>query len=303
MREYREAVLAFYLPDHFKNITEFQKITELESKEINSLNEKCMNIWNDGFIATAGYQGIKKWESLLNIKPDSKLSLDERRAAVLTEWGRQLPYTECKLREQLTSMLGDDYELYILNKVYELKLVVIERPKPVVKNIQKMVQEMIPANLMANFFSKYRNKYMVLISERNSIHFCTAFYPRYNLPYQFLDNTWKLDDSELNGYNSGAVIAFYPMSHKFQDAVAIRARPEEQFKVYIAAKEKINVNTNVLKIRNGIKEKAQHAEKMTIQSTIVEKVDGPVRVMNKNVMDNNWRLGGERCLNGGLSIL
>lgn len=305
MSDYREINLNYYLPDPFKNMNEFDRITDLESAEIRSLSEKCMDLWNDGFILTAGYQGLKKWESLLGIRPDPKRSLEERRAAVFAGWSKQLPYTEQKLREQLMAMLGSDYELYIRNTTYELKLVVIERPQSIVKSIQKMVQEMIPANLNAGFFSKYQGNYKVPVSGNNSIHFNTAFYPRYNLPHLYLDNIWSLDGSrKLNGYDSGDFIDFYPVKFKVRTETTKAVHEAEMVRVSMNTAERINLMAEVFKFEAAVKENIQNIESIAIASGIKKQTTaGSIHVMNRNVMDNNWKLDGGRRLNGGLSIL
>ncbi|NNJ32638.1 putative phage tail protein [Lacrimispora defluvii] len=305
MSDHREINLNYYLPDPFKNMNEFDKITDLESTEIRNLSEKCMDLWNDGFILTASYQGIKKWESLLSIRPNPKRSLEERRAAVFAGWSKQLPYTEQKLREQLTAMLDSDYKLYIQNSIYELRLVVIERPRSIVKSIQEMVREMIPANLNAGFFSKYQGNYKVLVSGNNSIHFQTAFYPRYNLPHLYLDNIWSLDGSrKLNGYDSGDFIDFYPVKFKVRVETTEAVHEAEMVRASMNAKERINLSVEVFKFEAGVKENIKNIESITVASGITEQTTaGPVRILNRNVMDNNWKLDGGRRLNGGLAIL
>lgn len=305
MSDHREININYYLPDPFKNMNEFDKITNLESTEIRNLSEKCMDLWNDGFILTAGYQGLKKWESLLGIRPDPKRSLEERRAAVFAGWSKQLPYTEQKLREQLMAMLGSDYELYIRNSTYELKLVVIERPQSVVKSIQKMVQEMIPANLNAGFFSKYQGNYKVPVSGNILIHFQTAFYPRYNLPHLYLDNIWSLDGShKLNGYDSGDFIDFYPAKFKVRTEATEAIHEAVMVRASMNAAERINLMAEEFKFETRVKENIQNIESIAVESGITEQTTaGPVRIMNRNVMDNNWKLDGGRKLNGGLAIL
>lgn len=301
----REIDLKSYIPDYLKDYKEFNVITDLEKEDIEKLRDACDELWNDGFISTAGHQGIKKWETLLGIRPDPKRSLDERRAAAFAGWSKQLPYTEQKLREQLTAMLGCDYELCIRNSIYELKLVVIERPQSVVKSIQEMVQEMIPANLYAGFFSKYQDSYEVPVSVRDSILFRTAFYPRYNLPHLYLDNIWSLDGSrKLNGYDSGVFIDFYPVKFKVRAEATEAIHEAVMVRASMNAAEPINLMAEEIKFETRVKENIQNIESIAIESGITEQTTaGPVRIMNRNVMDNNWKLDGGRRLNGGLAIL
>nr|WP_314460741.1 putative phage tail protein [uncultured Clostridium sp.] len=301
----REIDLRSYIPDYLKDYEEFKVITDLEKEDIVKLREACNALWNDGFISTAGYQGIKKWETLLGIRSEPRRSLEERRAAVLAGWSKQLPYTEQKLRERLMAMLGSDYELYIRNSTYELKLVVIERPQFVVKSIQKMVHEMIPANLNAGFFSKYQGNYKVPVSGNNSIHFHSAFYPHYNLPHLYLDNIWSLDGSrKFNGYDSGDFIDFYPVKFRVRAETTEAVHEAEMVRASMNAAERINIMAEVFKFEAGVKENIQNIESIAIASGIIEQTTaGPVRVMNRNVMDNNWKLDGGRRLNGGFTIL
>jgi len=305
MSDHREINLNYYLPDPFKNMNEFDKITDLESTEIRKLLEKCMDLWNDGFILTAGYQGIKKWESLLSIRLDAGLSLEERRTTVLASWNKQLPYTEIKLREQLTALLGTDYNLDIWNQRYELRLIVKERPYSVIKSIRKMVKEIIPANLISEFYGRYPASYMEPINCDTVIRFQIRFYPRYNLPYLFLDRTWSLDNRQsLNGYNGEESLNFYPLKLNISAEISESAYFKEQFHIALAIQKHQITAFNTFSIRNRADEKVTLAERFSFNMQVKARAEpGQVTVMNRNEADSTWILSGSRRLNGGQTIL
>ncbi len=305
MYDRRENDLKSYFPDYVKEFVEFDSIAKLEAKELKVLCDGCQDLWDAGFILTADYQGIKKWELFLDLKPEPQFTLDERRSAVLANWNYQLPYSKSKLGEQLTALLGEDYELYIFHHIYKLKLVVKERPITVLKSIQGMIREMIPANLETFFLSKYQENYNIQTSCKNSIRYWTGFYPRYNLPHLYLDNQWLLDGSRrLNGYNSGEFIDFYPIRSRFGVNVPEFVQATERIKVPMVTVERITTGNNILRFRTDLRGDIQCKEKVAFASETEEQVTaGPTRVMNVNVVNNTWKLDSRRKLNGGLSIL
>lgn len=301
----REIDLRSYVPDYLKDYEEFKTLTNLETEEIKKLHEACDEIWNEGFISTAGYQGIKKWESLLSIRPDAGLSLEERRTTVLASWNKQLPYTEIKLREQLTALLGTDYNLDIWDQRYELRLIVKERPYSVIKSIRKMVKEIIPANLISEFYGRYPASYMEPVNCDTVIRFQIRFYPRYNLPYLFLDRTWSLDNRQsLNGHNGEESLNFYPLKLNISAEISETAYFKEQFHIALAIQKHQIKAFNTFSIRNKVVEKVTLAERFSFNMQVKARAElGQVTVMNRNEADSTWKLSGSRRLNGGQTIL
>lgn len=305
MYDRRENDLNSYFPEYVKEIVEFNTIAKLEAEELKNLYDSCRYIWEAGFILTTDYQGIKKWEQFLDLKPDPQFTLDERRSAVLANWNYQLPYSRSKLREQLTALLGEDYELYIFHHIYKLKLVVKERPITVLKSIQRMIQEMIPANLETVFFSKYSGNYNFQTSCTNSIRYRMGFYPRYNLSYLYLDNLWPLNGScRLNGYNSRELIDFYPIRSRLEANVSEFVKGAERIKVPMVIVEQSNTGNNILRFKTDLRRVIQCKMKAALLFETEEQATaGTIRVMNINRVNSTWKLDSRRKLNGGLSIL
>ncbi len=270
MYDRRENDLKSYFPDYVKEFVEFDSIAKLEAKELKVLCDGCQDLWDAGFILTADYQGIKKWELFLDLKPESQFTLDERRSAVLANWNYQLPYSKSKLGEQLTALLGEDYELYIFHHGYKIKLVGKERPITVLKSIQGMIREMIPANLETFFLSKYQENYNIQTSCKNSIRYWTG----------------------------------YPIISRFGVNVPEFVQATERIKVPTVTVERITTGNNIFRFRTDLRGDIQCKENVAFASETEEQMTaGPTRVMNINVVNSTWKLDSRRKLNGGLSIL
>lgn len=204
--------LVRYYPEFLKDNRELQQITNTDGEEIRRLYEKSDQLWADGFIREATYQGIKRWESLLGIKPWPGDTLEERRGAVLGRWNQQLPYTLQRLHERLQAVVGPDgYELYLRYLIYELEIDVIDQSYRVLQSLHDMTKQMIPANLYLRFAGKYMTDVPVKTSVMADLQMMSEFFARYNREYLRLDNTWQMNNTyRLNNYKEKESMEFYP---------------------------------------------------------------------------------------------
>lgn len=301
----REMDLISYLPDYLKGIREFNEIGGVEEKELKQLYSNIGVLWNNGFIVSSDYQGIKRWESLLEIKADAALSLEERRNIVLANWNYQLPYTQRKLQEQLTSLLGDSYEFYVDNLKNELKIVVKERSLVVVESIRDMVGKIIPANLEAEFCSKYLGNYNTENSFFNKVTIRTVFFPRFNLAHLYMDRNWTLNgDNKLSGYNDESPIDFYPTGTRFCAEIYSQDKREEQLQISVGIPKLSVLEAGVIEVKAELENDSAIKEMISYNFNSEEYITiGPVRITNRNVLEDEWVLDGNRDLNGGLTIL
>lgn len=204
--------LGRYYPEFLKNIRELRIINDTDGEEIRRLYEKSDQLWEDGFINEATLQGIKRWESLLGIKPYPGDTLKERRSAVLGRWNQQLPYTLARLRERLMAVVGEDgYELEVRNRLYELEINIPDQPYRVLQSLHDMTKQMIPANLDLIFAGKYSVDMPADIGLMADLRMDSEFFARYNREYLRLDSTWQLNNTyRLNNYKEKESMEFYP---------------------------------------------------------------------------------------------
>lgn len=305
MLNQREIDLISYLPDYLRGIREFNEIGGAEENELRQLYSNIGILWDNSFIVSSDYQGIKKWESLLGIKGDTSLSLEERRNIVLANWNYQLPYTQRKLLEQLTSLLGDSYEIYVDILKSNLKIVIKECSLVIVESIRDMVGRIIPANLEAEFCSKYQGNYHADSSYFNNITIRTVFFPRYNLAHLNLDRNWILNgDNKLNGYNDESPIDFYPVGTRVCAEIQHPNKREEQLRISVGIPRQLFSDNEIIVVHAESINDSKIEEMMSFSFRAMEYMTaGPVCITNKNVLENEWALDGNRNLNGGLTIL
>lgn len=299
--------LKMLLPEWFKDIQEFNRFIEAEEIELEEVEKNIRSVRKNCYIQTADERTISLYEKQLGLISGAMANLEERRKTVLSRLNRRVPYSMGYLKRLLSLWVGEGNYCIDTSRftAYILGLNIKEQTLSILHDIKAEVRDIVPAHVILDFYGRYQGEYKVPVSVRDSIHFRTVFYPRYNLPHLYLDNIWSLDGSrKLNGYDSGDFIDFYPVGFKFLAEVPEAVREAEKIRAAMDAAERIKLSAEAFKLETGVKENIQNIESIAITSGITEQTTaGPVRVMNRNVMDNNWKLDGGRRLNGGLSIL
>ena len=111
-----------YLPELYKNNLEMTSIINSEEYELETnLKTNLDTAFLNTFASEANVEGIERFETFLDIKPNPDDSLQLRRERVINRLTRQIPYTERFLISRLNAMLGEgswnytfDYNNYTL---------------------------------------------------------------------------------------------------------------------------------------------------------------------------------------------
>lgn len=142
----RKALIS-YLPDCMKRYREMQEIARVEDMQFGRMDD-CMNkILNNAFIEDADEYGIKKYESLLGIVPETDDSITSRRARVLLYWNNTIPYTYKNLIEKLNMYCGvNNYDVEADLEHYYLSLSIYEKIN--IEEIEKFLETMLPCNIV-----------------------------------------------------------------------------------------------------------------------------------------------------------
>lgn len=298
----RVVELSGYVPEFLRECMEMKELYRTEENELVTLYHSIDVLWDISLIQKAGLQGIKRYEAMLGLPSNSRLSLEERRAAVLMKWNRQVPYTLRRLVEQL--MLWSGNEPFVLDtsrfREYMLRIEVFNQTLAALRGIKETVNEMIPANLILFLYGRYPAKYEVLIQYDNAIRFQTGFHPRYNLSYLRLDRLWRFDNRrKLSGYDSEEYLDFYPVQIRMQSEVEKELRAElAGIRTIGEAEESIRTESG-FQIQTGTSEEIQAENQMQVQTETVYERKTESYMMKMNVMDGTWKLDGSRKLDGG----
>lgn len=301
----RETDLLSYLPTVIQGVREFQEIAATETKELNRLFLEAEDRLSDSFIREATLQGIKRYETMLKLVPDSRLTLEERRTKVLIKWNRQLPYTLRRLIEQLELWSGEEpFTLDISRfKEYELQIEIFNQTLEVLHEIKKITGEMLPANLVLFLYGRYSSEYDVPIRYENAVHIPTEFHPRYNLPFLHLDGRWKLNGSRwVNGYDSDDVLDFYPVQLQVEVGAAQKIQTEEQMQIVGANWVEVKLE-GALRVQSKAEEMFQSGERVSVQTASLYNIETTEYMTKLNQLDGTWKLDGIRKFDGGRYIL
>ena len=164
-----ERQLKDYLPIFIQEYAEIDAIMGAEQVNVEDAWTDAENVMCDQFILDATENGVKRWESILSMKPKGTYTLDERRFNILVKLQEQLPYTVEALRTALTAICGTDgYLLRIDNNKYILTVRLALYNENNIAAVSELLDKMIPANLIIsitlfnthNILSAYTHGYL-----------------------------------------------------------------------------------------------------------------------------------------------
>lgn len=144
----REIDLMDYLPEYLKEYKELEKTLKAQQPEIKKLAETVERLKNNQFITTADEEGIRKFETMLEVTALDNDTLENRKFRVLSRWNNTIPYTASVLRKRMENLCGKDgYQLEILHLESKVKVRVALTNKKNYGMVEEMLQEVIPANI------------------------------------------------------------------------------------------------------------------------------------------------------------
>ena len=157
-----------YLPLFIQNFNEIKRIMGAEQVDVESAWINAENVMNDQFVTAATENGVKRWESILNITPKATSTLEERKFSILARLNEQLPYTINTLKTSLTSLCGaDGYVLNLDSDHYELLVKLALTNKNNFESVVQLLNKIAPANIVTNVELMY-NQHELLSSFTHS---------------------------------------------------------------------------------------------------------------------------------------
>lgn len=145
----REIDINEYLPLYLREYKELKYINNVFNTELSFLTEETEIIFKNLFIITCTILGIERFESMLDIIPESDDTLESRRARILYRWMNGLPYTIKRLMEMLDNICGAGNYTIIKNYTsFEIYFVVMLTAPNQIKELRNMLYYTLPANLI-----------------------------------------------------------------------------------------------------------------------------------------------------------
>ena len=138
-----------YLPPILLKTYEFPLLCDTEQREFDRLNTAVDEVLDAQFVSTAGERGIERYEQIFSIVPQDTDTLDERRFRVLAKINAQLPFSIRRLRQQLSTLCGEDgYRMEIDGGRYTLTVKVALTAKRNQQAVEELLADIVPANMV-----------------------------------------------------------------------------------------------------------------------------------------------------------
>ena len=135
------------LPQYMRQYKEIKEIMKTEDSEIDELNNNLSKVLKNAFIDDCDEFGIKKYEKLLKIVPNSTETLESRKARVKLRWNDNIPYTKRTLIEKLNVLCGvNSYDLDITDEYY-IHLLINLSLFSQIKTLEDVLDDMLPMNI------------------------------------------------------------------------------------------------------------------------------------------------------------
>ena len=146
-----ERQLKYYLPIFIQEYAEIDAIMNAEQIDVENAWYCADNLLNDQFVVDATENGVKRWESMLNMKPKGTYTLSERKFNILVKLKEQLPYTLTTLKASLAAICGEDgYFLKLDNDSYTITIRLALYNENNVVTVGELLDRVIPANMIKN---------------------------------------------------------------------------------------------------------------------------------------------------------
>jgi hypothetical protein len=147
-----------YLPKFMQPYVELATIMQTEQVEIDHLWTEVETVITDQFILEATENGVKRWESMLNVSPKDTDTIDERKFRILTKLNQELPFTLRKLERTLINLCGNDtFSINVNAAEYHVEIKLALSNQNNYQEVMNVLNMMIPANMTQTVKIMYNN--------------------------------------------------------------------------------------------------------------------------------------------------
>jgi hypothetical protein len=147
-------------PDILLEIPQIKQLYELTDKYVSKLVDDYEDVHSDIMIETSTEYGIARREKILGISPDTRDTLESRRARVLLEWTNAIsrnPLSLLWLKSKLNSLIGEEnYVLSLDTKNEKMTLQTYIDTFGLSSTLDKWIDTIIPLNVIINSHNDVR---------------------------------------------------------------------------------------------------------------------------------------------------
>lgn len=127
-----------------------EEIRIAQENELDKLENASESAFLDNFIMTAGIQGIRNYEQILDIAPDTiNDTIEFRRGRIINRLSSMPPFTEIFLRQKLNTIFGSGrWSLVVDHAIYTIFIDVDTRIRNLFQQTISDIRQIVPANMI-----------------------------------------------------------------------------------------------------------------------------------------------------------
>lgn len=205
--ESAKRMLSYLTPGFYDESYVGKWLFEVMGKEIEEAAVIFDELPFQAFPETATW-GLEYLEEKYGIPNRKDLSDSERRKLIIQKRDTKAPMTPYAMEHLLKTVTDFEVRVSDRNDVFHGIFKPISHPNVFqviltgegtaeIGKIKPLLDKIKQSHTLYELMYYQIYKHYVKIKYENAIHFRTGFYPRYNLAFLNLDNTWKLDGSRL----------------------------------------------------------------------------------------------------------
>ena len=160
-----DRLLKNYIAPFFYDVKEIKEIIDSLQEEFNIIGTNAEQSLNNMFILSTDEDGIARYEKITGIIPKGTDTLQDRQFNVLSKFQNKLPYTDEYLKNTISLLTNNDFEINIDNDNYEVTVKIGLSAQKQFDTINQLLKDVIPANMLIslnylyNKYSKYEGLY------------------------------------------------------------------------------------------------------------------------------------------------
>lgn len=149
----------FDAPAIIKNIPDIAQIYALNEKQADDLDKASESLEESIYIDTMSEENTKKWENILNLKPQDTDTLDDRRVRVKAKVLEKLPYTYRTIKRRIAALCQDGYTFDVNGR--EVKVKVALKSKRMAAAVDDMLESCLPLDMIFDVSLMYNTHAML----------------------------------------------------------------------------------------------------------------------------------------------
>lgn len=153
-----------------QQFAEFKEITAAEDPWMDNIQGLAGKILDNAFIQDCDIQGIKRYENMLGLMPDTASGLEERKQAVLMHLNNKPPYTYRTLLKKLEVLYGaGNYEVSGDLTRYIINVRVHSELRGQKKVVETMLGWFLPVNMEFTAVNEVLRHFIINITEEMDV--------------------------------------------------------------------------------------------------------------------------------------